>query len=286
MDREILDLFDKYRHTLMDRRQFLDRLAKITGGTAAASAVLPLLEGDEAEAEMVAENDSRLEVKTIEYPGPAGSVSAQEARPKGAGRLPGVIVIHENRGLNAHIRDVGRRAALAGYHTISTDLLSRLGGTPPDQNAAKAAMRKLGLEAAVADLRAGVAYLQKSPRVVADRIGVVGFCWGGSMVNRLAASESNLTAGVAFYGGPAPIEQVPNIRAALHLIYAGNDKRINSMVGPYQEALKRANKNFTTEVYPNVNHAFHNDTSSARYNEKAAKDAWVKTLAFFKKHLG
>ncbi len=284
MNRAILDLYHEFRHTPMPRREFLEKLTKVAGSAAAAATILPLLEGD-VQAAQVAPDDPKLEAATLTYPGPAGAVTAYQARPKGAGALPAVVVIHENRGLNNHIRDVARRAALAGYHALAPDLLTRKGGTPPVQEEAIAAIRALPREDALADLRAGVAFLQKSAQVAEGRVGVVGFCWGGAMVNLLAANEPGLKAAVAFYGAVAPAAMVPQIQAPLFLIYAGNDKRINDQVPAYEEALKKAKKNYTIQMYPNVEHAFHNDTAGVRYNAAAAKDAWAKTVAFFGKHL-
>ena len=285
MDRAVLKLYDEFRHTPMPRREFLDRLAKLAGSAVAATALLPALEGD-AQAAKVAPDDPRLETAAITYPGPAGAVNAYQARPKGAGALPAVIVIHENRGLNDHIRDVARKAAAAGFHALAPDLLSRKGGTPPVQEEAIAAIRDLAREDALADSRAAVAFLQKSAQVAGGKVGTVGFCWGGAMVNLIAANEPALKAGVALYGLPPAPAMVPKIQTPLFLIYAGNDARVNAGVPAYLDALKKAGKNFVSETYPNVEHAFHNDTGGARYNKKAADDAWAKTVAFFKKHLG
>ena len=285
MDRAVLDLYDEFRHTPMPRREFLDRLTKLAGGATAATALLPMLEGD-AEAAKVAPGDPRLEAAEVTYPGPAGAVKAYQARPKGAGPLPAVLVIHENRGLNDHIRDVARKAAVGGFHALAPDLLSRKGGTPPVQEQAIAAIRDLARTDALADARAGVASLQKSAQVAGGKVGVVGFCWGGAMVNLLAANEPALKAGVAFYGFPPDLKLVAGVRAPLFLIYAGNDARVNAGVPAYLDALKKAGKTFVTETYPGVEHAFHNDTAGTRYNQKAADDAWAKTVAFFKKHLG
>ncbi|MBI3129145.1 MAG: dienelactone hydrolase family protein [Candidatus Tectomicrobia bacterium] len=284
MNRAIIDLYDEFRHTPMPRREFMSRLTQLAGGAAAATSILPLLEGN-AEAAKVAPDDPKLQAGEVSYPGPAGPVKAYQARPKGAGALPAVIVIHENRGLNDHIRDVARKAAVAGLHAIAPDLLSRKGGTPPVQEQAIAAIRDLAREDALADLRAGVAFLNKSPQVAGGKVGTVGFCWGGAMVNLLAANEPTLDAAVAFYGFPPDPAVVPKIQAPLFLIYAGNDKRVNERVPAYLDALKKAGKNFVSETYPNVEHAFHNDTGGARYNQKAADDAWAKTVAFLNKHL-
>ena len=286
MDQAIFDLYHKYRHTPMDRRAFIRRLARLAGGTASAVAILPLLEGD-PEAAMVSPDDARLATRTVKIPGPAGPISAYRARAKAAGRqkLPAVLVIHENRGLNDHIRDVARRAALAGYHAIAPDLLSRNGGTPPVQSDAIAAIRTLKRPDTVADLKAVLADLEGRADVRGERIGVVGFCWGGGMTNRLATAAPRLRAAAAFYGPVPPLSAVPRIRAHLLLIYAEKDGWVNRGVPAYKAALDKAGVTYEMKTYPGVQHAFHNDTAAARYNAAAAKDAWTRTLAFFEKRL-
>ncbi|MDV2478678.1 MAG: dienelactone hydrolase family protein [bacterium] len=286
MDRAILDLFDEYRHRHMDRRLFLRRLARLAGGAAAATSVLALLEGD-AEAAIVAPDDPRLVTATVQMAGSAGEIQAYQARPKNQGskKLPAILVIHENRGLNPHIQDVARRVALAGYHALAPDLLSRRGGTPPVQSEAIAAIRTLKPSEALDDLKATLASLREREDVWANRLGVVGFCWGGGMTNRLAADSPALRAAVAFYGRVPNASEVPKIKAHLLLIYAGNDQRINRGIDGYRAALDAAGVSYEVKMYPDVEHAFHNDTSQARYNPEAAKDAWARTLGFFAKHL-
>ena len=286
MDRAILDLFDEYRHRHMDRRLFLRRLARLAGGAAAATSVLALLEGD-AEAAIVAPDDPRLVTATVQMAGSAGEIQAYQARPKNQGskKLPAILVIHENRGLNPHIQDVARRVALAGYHALAPDLLSRRGGTPPVQSEAIAAIRTLKPSEALDDLKATLASLREREDVWANRLGVVGFCWGGGMTNRLAADSPALRAAVAFYGRVPNASEVPKIKAHILLIYAGNDQRINRGIDGYRAALDAAGVSYEVKMYPDVEHAFHNDTSQARYNPKAAKDAWAGTLDFFDKRL-
>ena len=286
MDQEIFDLYHEYRHTPMDRRVFMRRLAKLAGGTVAAVAMLPLLEGD-PEAAMVSPDDARLSTGTVKVAGPAGAISAYQAGPKAAGnrKRPAVLVIHENRGLNNHIRDVARRAALAGYHAVAPDLLSRKGGTPPDPRDAIAAIRTLRRPDTIADLQATLAYLKGRADVRGDRIGVVGFCWGGGMTNRLATASPELRAAAAFYGPVPPLSAVPRIKAHLLLIYAEKDGWVNRGVPAYKAALDKAGVTYEMKTYPGVQHAFHNDTAAARYNAAAAKDAWTRTLAFFEKRL-
>lgn len=285
MDRAILDLFHEYRHEPMPRRVFLERLAELAGGSVAALALLPLLEGDEAMAALIPADDPRVETGHVRYPGPAGQVTAYQARPKGAGRIPGVVFIHAGRGLDDHMRDVARRAAVAGYHALVPDLLSRKGGTPRDGDEAARLTRALSPADVVADLRSGISFLRGSPLVVADRIGAVGFCWGGGISLRLATASPELAAAVVFYGPSPPLDEVPKISAPLLLLYAGNDTPITSRVPELTAALDRTGKRYTVKVYPNTEHAFHNDTSPARYNAEAAKDAWERTLAFLGEHL-
>jgi carboxymethylenebutenolidase len=286
MDRAVLDLYHEFRHTPMDRRVFLERLAKLAGGTVAAAAMLPLLEGN-PEAAIVSPEDARLTIETVRIPGPAGEIKAYQARAKDkAGvKLPAVLVIHENRGLNRHIEDVARRAALAGYHALTPDLLSRKGGTPSVQRGAIAAIRTLNPPDTIADLKAALAYLKGRSGVRGDRLGVVGFCWGGGMTNRIATAAPELRAAVAFYGPVPPASDVPKIKAHMLLIYAGNDQWVNRGIPGYKAALDKAGVTYEMKTYPRVEHAFHNDTAAARYNAEAAKDAWAKTLAHFKKRL-
>ncbi len=285
MDRKILDLFHQYRHKPIPRRMFIERLAELAGGTAAAMALLPLLEGDEAMAAVVPADDPRLETATVRYRSALGEVSAYQARPKGAGPLPGVVVIHENRGLNEHIRDVTRRAGLAGYHALAPDLLSRKGGTSPVQIDAIRAIGRLTRANVVTDLTGAVDFLRGSSLVAAGQVGAVGFCWGGGMSLRLATASPELTAAVVFYGPNPPLKDVPKIAAPLLLLYAGNDAPITPRVPRLTAALDRAGKQYTVKVYPDTEHAFHNDTSPARYNAEAARDAWARTLVFFGEHL-
>lgn len=281
----IVDLYDEYTHAPLDRRVFLDRLAKLAGGTAAAAALVPLIEANYAKAAMVMEDDARLTTERIAYEGGAGEVTAYQARPKDAsGALPAVIVIHENRGLNAHIEDVARRAALEGYVAVAPDLLSSLGGTPDDQDVARDMIGKLEQPAVTADLKALVSYLQADGRS-SGKVGVTGFCWGGGQVNSLAAAEPSLGAAVVYYGRPPAAEEIANIEAPLLIHLAGNDQRINGMYPAYEEALQKNGIAYQKHVYEGVNHAFNNDTSAERYDEAAAKQAWERTFAFFDQHL-
>ena len=282
---EIIDLYDEYTHAPLPRRVFLTRLAGLAGGTAAAAAVLPLIEVNYAKAQMVAPTDARLEASPITYPGASGAVKAYLAKPKGAaGRMGGVIVIHENRGLAPHIEDVARRAALEGFVAVAPDLLSMLGGTPPGDDAAREAFGKIDRAMAVRDSVAAIAYLKGRPDSN-GKVGAVGFCWGGGTVNRIAVAAPDLAAAAVFYGDVPPAADVKKIKAKLLLHYAGLDQRINSGVPAFEAALKEAGVSYRKHDYPNVNHAFHHEGAGARYNADAARLAWNRTAAFFKANL-
>lgn len=286
MDPRIIRLYDEYTHKPLERRVFLERLVILAGSAAAASALLPLLENNYAQAAIVEPADARLETSRITYKGAAGDVRAYLATPKGgAVKRAGVIVVHENRGLNPHIEDVARRVALEGFTALAPDLLSPMGGTPADEDAARVAIEKLGRTAATPDLVAAVAHLKARPDA-AGPIGAVGFCWGGGMVNQLAVHERGLAAAVPFYGLVPAAEDVPKIKAKIQAHYAGNDERIDAGIPGFETALKAAGASYEIFVYPGAEHAFHNDTNGARYNKPAAELAWSRTVAFFKANLG
>ncbi len=269
MDQKIIDLYDEYTHTPLDRRLFLTRLAKLTGSLAAASALVPLLAANQAHAAIVAAEDSRLETERIRYPGSAGDVNAYLAKPKGAGKLPVVVVIHENRGLNPHIEDVTRRLALEGFLVLAPDLLSPLGGTPANEDTARELIGKLDAGQTVANLRGAVDFLASHAHGN-GKVGAMGFCWGGGMVGDLAVHAPSLAAAVVYYGRQPKGADVEKIQAPLLLHYAGLDKRINEGIAEFERALKQANKTYEMHVYEGVNHAFNNDTAEARYNLHAA----------------
>ena len=280
---EMIDLYDEFTHGPMDRRNFLTRLAKLAGGVAAAGAVLPLIESDFS-LQQVSADDDRLSAEYVTYSGASGEMRGYFARPPGADKAPGVLVIHENRGLNPHIEDVTRRAALAGFVALAPDALSPLGGTPSDTQEARGMFRQLDRDKTVQDFVAGVAWLDAHERCT-GKVGCVGFCWGGGMSNQLAIHSPDLEAAVVFYGRSPAVEDVPKIQANLLLHYAELDRRINASVPDYEAALKEAGKDYALHMYAGVNHAFHNDTSEARYNEKAAKLAWNRTIEFFGEEL-
>jgi carboxymethylenebutenolidase len=283
MDKKFIDLYDDYVHGSLDRREFLKKLAVLAGGTAAAVTLLPLIENKYAQAQVVPEDDSRLHVENIKYPGETGEVLAHFARPKGDAKLPGVIVIHENRGLNPHTEDVARRAAIEGFIAIAPDALSPLGGTPEDVNEAGSLMRKLDSQATVKNYVAAVKYLKTHPQST-GKVGCMGFCWGGGMTNQVAVNSPDLAVAVPFYGRqPAP-EDVPKIKASMLLHYAGLDERINAGIEAFEAALKEASVEYKIFMYEGAGHAFFNDTGS-RYHKEAALLAWERTIAFLKKKL-
>jgi carboxymethylenebutenolidase len=281
----MINAYDEYTHLTLDRRSFMEKLTALAGSGAAAAAIPPLLAANSAKAQMVAETDERLAAEDITYPGAEGEMKGYLVRPKdGGGDLPSVIVIHENRGLNAHIRDVARRMALEGFVALAPDFLSPQGGTPADEDQARQMFSGMDLDAAAANGEATRVFLTglDGPN---DKVGAVGFCWGGGMVNRMATRSPELGAGVAYYGSQPPLEDVPAIEAPLMLHYAGLDERINAGIDAYRQALEENDKTFEIHVYEGVNHAFNNDTSSARYDKAAADLAWSRTVEFFKKHL-
>jgi carboxymethylenebutenolidase len=284
MDQKIIDLYDEYTHTPLDRRVFLARLAQLTGSTAAAMALVPLLEANQARAAIVSPEDQRLETSRITYPGATGDIKAYMALPKGAAKLPAVIVIHENRGLNPHIEDVTRRIALEGFLGFAPDLLSPMGGTPTDEDVARDMISKLDNPQTVQNLVATVAFLKKQAHSN-GKVGVMGFCWGGGMSGALAVNAPDLDAAVVYYGVQPKAADVGKIEAPLLLHYAGQDARIDEGIPAFEEALKKANKKYTLYMYEGAQHAFNNDTSEARYNKPAAEQAWSRTVAFLKENL-
>jgi carboxymethylenebutenolidase len=278
MKQAVIDLYDEYARTSMPRRQFLERLAQVAGSAAAAATLLALLEPGDAVAGGPGD-DAGLTTSYVEYPGASGTMRGYWARPKGEQTLPGVVVIHENRGLNPHIEDVARRAAREGFVALAPDALSPRGGTPEDTDQARSKMRELDRTQTRDDFVAAVTFLKHHPQTT-EKVGCVGFCWGGSMSNQLAVHARDLSAAVVFYGSsPAP-EDVAKIEVPLLLHYAGLDERINKGVPAYEKALKAQGVPHTIHMYEGVGHAFHNDTGS-RYDEAAAKLAWKRTIGFW-----
>lgn len=281
----MIDAYDEYTHLTLDRRRFMEKLTGLAGSAAAAAAIAPLLAANGAKAEIVAANDTRVTGEDITYPGAGGDMKGYLVRPaEVSGKLPAVIVIHENRGLNPHIRDVARRMALEGFLALAPDFLSPAGGTPTDEDKAREMIGALDAAATTANAAATVAFLEGHAQST-GKVGAIGFCWGGGLVNRLAVGSPDLKAGVAYYGAQPKAEDVPKIKAALLLHYAGLDERINAGIDAYQKALKDNGKDATIYVYDGVNHAFNNDTSAARYDKAAADLAWSRTVEFLKTKL-
>ncbi|OEC98596.1 MULTISPECIES: dienelactone hydrolase family protein [unclassified Rhizobium] len=281
----MINAYDEYTHLTLDRRGFMEKLTKLAGSAGAAAAIAPLLAANKASAEIIAADDSRLETKDVTFAGSKGEMKGYLARPKdAAGKLGGVIVIHENRGLNPHIRDVARRVALEGFVALAPDFLSPLGGTPEDEDKARDMFSNLDPALTAANAEASLTYLAKTDGAN-GKVGAVGFCWGGGLVNRFATISPELKAGVAYYGAQPPAGEVPKIKAALLLHYAGLDDRINAGIDAYRRELQAGGKTFEIFVYDGVNHAFNNDTSAARYDKKAADLAWGRTVEFLKKYV-
>jgi carboxymethylenebutenolidase len=281
----MIDAYDEYTHLTLDRRGFMAKLTKLAGSGAAAAAIAPLLAANSAHAAIVAEDDARLKGEDITYPGSTGEMKGYLVHAADqSGKLPTVIVIHENRGLNPHIRDVARRVALEGFVALAPDMLSPLGGTPTDEEKAREMFSQLDPAQTVANEVATVAFL-KTNELSTGKVGAVGFCWGGGAVNDLAVASPDLGAGVAYYGRQPKAEDVARIKAPLLLHYAGLDERINAGIEAYKAALVADGKDFQIFVYDGVQHAFNNDMSEARYNKEAAELAWGRTIAFFKEKL-
>jgi len=281
----MINAYDEYTHLTLDRRGFMEKLTKLAGSAGAAAAIAPLLAANKASAEVIAADDNRVEGKDVTYAGSKGEMKGYLVRPKdAAGKLGGVIVIHENRGLNPHIRDVARRMALEGFIALAPDFLSPLGGTPENEDKARDMFTNLDPALTAANAEASLAYLAKLDGAN-GKVGAVGFCWGGGLINRFATISPELKAGVAYYGAQPPASDVPNIKAALLLHYAGLDDRINVGIDAYRKELQAGGKTFEIFVYDGVNHAFNNDTSAARYDKKAADLAWGRTVEFLKKYV-
>lgn len=284
MDQCIIDLFDRFTHGSMARRAFLDRLALLAGGTAAAQALLPVLENNYAVAQTVPPDDPRIRMERTSFTAGEATYPGYLALPQGEGPHPGVVVIHENRGLNPHIEDVARRLAVDGFAALAPDFLGPSGGTPEDPDKARDMIGQLDAGNVLAAARAAVAELRARPET-GERIGAVGFCWGGGVVGSLAVAEPDLQAAVVYYGRQPDLAGVPAIRAPLLLHYAGLDERINAGIPAFEEALKEAGRSYELHLHEGVNHAFNNDTNAARYDRQAATRAWQQTTDFLRRHL-
>lgn len=284
VDQKILNLYDDYGASRIDRRDFMIKTAVIVGSVTLAGRLLSILENNQAQAAMIAADDARLMAEMIKFPGPNGKVDGYFAKPKGDGKLPGVVVIHENRGLNDHIKDVTRRVAVEGFLALAPDALSASGGTPPEQDKAIKMIGELDPKATLGDFLAAVKYLATLPEST-GKVGVMGFCWGGGMSNQVAVHSPELVAAVPYYGRQPAAEDVPKIKAPLLLHYAGDDDFINPGIPAYEAALKKAGVDYQLFMYPGAKHAFNNDTNAERYNKEAAALAWQRTMAFLKEKL-
>jgi carboxymethylenebutenolidase len=281
MDQKFITLFDRFTHGGISRREFIDKLTLMAGSAAAATAILPVLENNYAQAAMVEENDPRLTITD----GDVSGIKGYLAIPKDVqGKLPAVVVIHENRGLNPHIKDVIRRMALEGFVAFGPDYLAAMGGTPADEDKARDMIGQLKPEDVVANSQTALAAFKTHPQSN-GKVGAMGFCWGGGQVGQLAVNAPDLAAGVVYYGSQPKAEDVPRIKAPLLLNYAGLDERINAGIKDFEAALKASNKTYELFVYEGANHAFNNDTNAARYNKEAADLAWGRTVAFLKKYV-
>ena len=284
--KEVLTLFDRYVHGMIDRRAFLDGAAKFAVGGMGAAAFLEALSPQYAWAAQVPTDDARVRLEYVEYDSPAGSgtMRGYMARPTASdGPWPAVLVIHENRGLNPYVEDVVRRFGAAGFLAFGPDALTPLGGYPGTDDEGRTMQRELDRETMTEDFIAGARFLMEHGEST-GRLGAVGFCFGGSMVNTLAVRLPELAAGAPFYGGQPAAEDVPRIVAPLQIHYAGLDERVNAGWPDFEAALQANDKEYTMHMYPEVNHGFHNDTTP-RFDEAAAALAQERTIAFFNEHL-
>ncbi len=279
---QAIDLYDRFTHEGMERRAFMAEMVRLAGSVAAAEMLIASIAASPAAAAQVAENDPHIFTRTQDL---ANGYKAYVAEPRTRSLKATVLVIHENRGLNDHIRDVARRVALAGFRAVAPDMLSPAGGTPANEDAARDAIGKLDLAKSVSDAVAMIEELKKSSR--GGKVGAVGFCWGGGFVNRLAvAAGAKLDAAVVYYGPAPDPSESSRVEAAIEIHDAGLDDRVNATSFPWVNALRAAGKRVKFFLYEGVNHAFNNDTSAERYNKKAADLAWKRTLAFFHQYLG
>lgn len=283
--REMINLFDDYTHLSLDRRKFMDNLAKLAGSMGAATVAASMMASNAQAQGLVAEDDARLVTADITYPGAKGEMKGYLAYPAEGGPFGAVIVVHENRGLNAHTKDVARRMALEGFVTLAPDFLSDLGGTPDDEEAARPMFQNLSATDVAANGVATVSFLSEHEKSN-GKVGAMGFCWGGGTVNNLAVASPELLAAVPYYGGQPNPESVAAIKAKVMAHYGGLDERINAGIPAFEAALKAAGVDHQIFIYEGANHAFNNDTSAARYDKAASDLAWSRTVALFKETLG
>ncbi|MBN1833123.1 MAG: dienelactone hydrolase family protein [Deltaproteobacteria bacterium] len=284
MEQELIDLYKDYDTGLINRREFMAKMAIIAGSITAASSLLMLLENDYALADIISKDDPRIQSEYINYPGASGDIRADLVTPKGDGKVPGVVVIHEIWGLNSHIEDVARRLGVEGFLALAPDALTPVGGTPEDPMKAFPLVRELDNEANVKNYVAAVKFLQSHPKSNGN-VGITGFCWGGGVANQVAVNSPDLKAAVPFYGSQPKAEDVHKIKASLLLHYAENDERINRGIPAFEEALKKASVDYRIHMYEGTQHAFYNDTNAERYHKEAAQLAWKRTIEFFKEKL-
>lgn len=285
MDQRIINLFDEYTHKPLTRDAFLKKLAKLTGSTTAALALLPMLEVNYAQAATISEHDEDIATRDITYPGDESVMKGYLALPKNTTKKGSVLVIHENRGLNPHTKDVARRIAKAGYIALAADALAPFGGTPENEDEARALFAKLEGPKNLNNFINGLNYLRELPDSN-GKTAAIGFCWGGALTNQLAVHDPQLNAAVAFYGRQPEKADVAKIKAKVQLHYGGLDERINAGIPAYEEALKESKVAYELYVYDGAQHAFLNDSAPTRYSPEAAKLAWQRTLDFFNKNIG
>lgn len=283
LNQEIFDLYDEYVHSKIERRSFIEQIGKYAVGGLTVPAILSYLMPNYEDKVQIKIEDERLQIETIEYQSPkgGGTIKGQLSRPvNNQEKLPGIIVVHENRGLNPHIADVARRAALDNFISLAPDALTPLGGYPGTDDEGRTLQKQRDRNEMLEDFIAAFNYLKEHPECT-GKIGVVGFCFGGWISNMMAVKVPDLLAAVPFYGGQPDAEEVPNITAPLLLHFAANDKRVNAGWPDYAKALQENNKEYSAHLYPDVNHGFHNDTTP-RYDWDAAQLAWERTIDFFK----
>src|SRR5262245_28133606 len=286
MDQRLIDLYHDYAHVHFDRRVFLEKAAKIVGSTAAAAALLPLLAPDDAKAAMGPPDDGRVTASRVTFPGATGEVKAYLAKPKAPGKYGAVVVVHAVGGISPHIEDISRRLAVDGFIGLSVDFLSPLGGTPVPRNPEVASLtRQLKPEETAGNAVAAAKYLRSLPESN-SKVGAVGFCWGGGVVNGLAVADPMLNVGVPFYGAPPPAADVPKIKAVMLINFADPelDKNLGMLWRGYEEPRKKAGAKDEMHVYKGAQHAFNDDTGQ-RYHAEASKLAWSRTMAAFKANL-
>lgn len=284
IDQKIIELYDEYTHAPLSRRDFLSRLSKLAGSSAAALALLPFLQNDYAKASLIEENDDSIESSTLKYKMFKDEIIYYQSKPKGNGPFPTVLVIHENRGLNPHIKDIVRRLAKEGFLAFAPDALSLKGGTPDDEDKAREMIKNLDSVDVMDIYRSSVVNITKQ-EFCSQKVGAVGFCWGGGWSNRLSVHCSRLNCAVSYYGKQLNEKESAKVKVPLQLHYAGLDDRINTGIGEFVKNLTANDKEFTLHYYKGVNHAFNNDTNKARYDKKASDLSWNRTLNFLKENL-